>query len=255
MDTTKTLAGQVAIVTGASKGIGAGIAQSLAEAGASVVVNYARAHEDAARVVESIKAAGGRAIAVQGDVARAEDVARLFSATIAAFERVDIVVNNAGVYGFSPIESFTPEEYRRQFDTNVLGVMQMIQAATLAFAANGGRGGSILNIGSNITALLPPGSLIYAASKCAVDGLTIVMSRELASRHIRVNSINPGPTATEGTRALGTPDAEQSRSLLSMIPLGRIGQPADIGPVAVFLSSPAAAWITGETILASGGMR
>ena len=255
MNHSNSLAGQIAIVTGAAKGIGAGIARSLAEAGASVVVDYARAKEDADRVVAAITEAGGRAVAIQADVARADDVKRLFAETIAAFGQVDIVVNNAGVYGFTPLEAVTPEELRRQFDVNVLGVLLTSQAAAKAFDANGGRGGCIINIGSNITALLSPGSAIYSASKASVDAITVVLSRELAARKIRVNAINPGPTATEGVRALGMADSAGEKSLLALIPMGRIGQPSDIGPVAVFLASPAAAWVTGETILVSGGMR
>ena len=254
----KVLAGQVAIVTGAAKGIGAGIALAFAEAGASVVVDYAKAKDDADRVVAAIVEKGGRAVAVQADVSRPEDVNRLFAEARAAFERVDIVVNNAGVYGFSPIDALTADEIRRQFEINVFGLILMSQAAAKAFDANGGRGGCIINIGSNMTSLLSAGSTIYSASKASVDAITVVLSRELGARKIRVNSINPGPTATEGVRAMGMPEsvlAGMQKELAEKTPLGRIGQPSDIAPVAVFLASPAASWLTGETILASGGMR
>jgi 3-oxoacyl-[acyl-carrier protein] reductase len=252
---TKSLSGRVAVVTGASKGIGAGIALALAGAGASVVVNYARAKEDANAVVAEITGSGGRAVAAQADVSLPQDVERLFLEARTAFGHVDIVVNNAGVYAFGLLENVTPEEMRRQFDLNVFGLVLTMQAAARAFQASGERGGSIINIGSNISNMLSPGSVIYSASKAAVDAITQVTARELAGRNIRVNSINPGPTATEGVRAMRMPEGASQKGLIDMIPMGRIGQPSDIGPVAVFLASPAAAWITGEIILASGGMR
>lgn len=252
MNGSTSLAGQVAIVTGASKGIGAAIARGLAEAGAAVVVNYASAREGAERVVKDIVDGGGRALAVQADVSRPADVARLFAEARAAFDRLDILVNNAAVYTFGPLESVTVEEFHRQFDTNVLGVMLTIGEAVKAF---GQKGGSIINIGSTASRITDAGSLIYTATKSAVDGITGVMARELASRNIRVNSINPGPTETEGARTLGVIGSDLERQFVARTPLGRMGQPTDIAPIAVFLASPEAGWLTGETLLASGGLR
>jgi 3-oxoacyl-[acyl-carrier protein] reductase len=247
---SKTLDGQVAIVTGASKGIGAGIARSLAEAGAAVVVNYAGAKADADRVVAEITAKDGRAIAVQADVANEADVARLFAEAKKAFGQVTVLVNNAGRYAFGPLESVTVEEIRRQLDTNVTGVLLTTREAARALAD----GGSIVNIGSAASSIKSAGGALYTATKCAVDGITGVMARELAPRKIRVNSINPGPTATEGAAAMGISE-DMVKAMVAQIPLGRMGQPADIGPIAVFLASPASAWVTGEVIVASGGLR
>ena len=252
-DDSKTLSGQVAIVTGAGKGIGAGIARSLAEAGAAVVVNYASAKEDAERVVAEITAKDGRAIAVQADVSKEADVARLFAETKKAFGQVHVVVNNAGRYAFGPLETVTVAEIERQLATNVTGVLLMIREAGRAF---GDAGGSIVNIGSAASSLRGAGTALYTATKCAVDGITVAMSRELAPRKIRVSSINPGPTATEGAVAMGVvPGGEMETAMAANIPLGRIGQPSDIGPIAVFLASKASAWVTGEIIVASGGLR
>ncbi len=247
----KALSGQVAIVTGASKGIGAGIARSLAEAGAAVVVNYAGAKADAERVVAEITAKDGRALAVQADVSNEADVARLFAEAKKAFGQVTVLVNNAGRYAFGPLESVTVEEIQRQLDTNVKGVLLTTREAARALAD----GGSIVNIGSAASSLKSAGGALYTATKCAVDGITGVMARELAPRKIRVNSINPGPTATEGAAAMGVLGGDIEKAMVAQIPLGRMGQPADMGPIAVFLASPASAWVTGEVIVASGGLR
>ncbi len=248
----KSLSGHVAIVTGASKGIGAGIARSLAEAGAAVVVNYAGAKADADRVVAEITAKDGRAVAVQADVSKEADVARLFVEAKKAFGQVTVLVNNAGVYSFGPLESVTVEEIQRQLATNVTGVLLTIREAGRAF---GDGGGSIVNIGSAASSLRTAGGALYTATKCAVDGITGVMARELAPRKIRVNSINPGPTATEGAAAMGVLGGDIEKGMIATIPLGRMGQPADIGPVAVFLASAASGWLTGEILVASGGLR
>jgi 3-oxoacyl-[acyl-carrier protein] reductase len=247
----KALSGQVAIVTGASKGIGAGIARSLADAGAAVVVNYAGAKADADRVVAEISAGDGRAIAVQADVSIEADVTRLFAEAKKAFGQVTVLVNNAGRYAFGPLESVTVEEIQRQLDSNVKGVLLTTREAGRALAD----GGSIVNIGSAASSLKSAGGALYTATKCAVDGITGVMARELAPRKIRVNSINPGPTATEGAAAMGVLGGDIEKAMVAQIPLGRMGQPADMGPIAVFLASPASAWVTGEVIVASGGLR
>lgn len=246
------LADKVAVVTGASKGIGAGVARGLAEAGASVVVNYARDAEGAARVVDEIKAKGGKAIAVQADVANREDVKRLFAETKDAFGRLDVLVNNAGVYAFSPIEAVNEEEFDRQFSTNVLGPLQVTQEAVGLF---GPEGGSIINIGSVISRLQLPESVIYTATKAAVDAITGVLAKELAPRNIRVNSINPGVVETEGTHTAGIVGSDMEKQVVAQTPLGRTGRPEDIAPIAVFLASNDSGWLTGETLLASGGMR
>ena len=246
------LADKVAVVTGASKGIGAGVARGLAEAGASVVVNYARDAEGAARVVDEIKAKGGKAIAVQADVANREDVKRLFAETKDAFGRLDVLVNNAGVYAFSPIEAVNEAEFDRQFSTNVLGPLQVTQEAVGLF---GPEGGSIINIGSVISRLQLPESVIYTATKAAVDAITGVLAKELAPRNIRVNSINPGVVETEGTHTAGIVGSDMEKQVVAQTPLGRTGRPEDIAPIAVFLASNDSGWLTGETLLASGGMR
>ena len=246
------LAGKVAVVTGASKGIGAAIAKSLAAEGAAVVVNYASSKQDAERVVAEIAAAGGKAIAVQGDVARSTDVQRLFADAKKAFGKLDILVNNAGIYRFAPLEDATEEEFRRQFDTNVLGT---ILAAREAVASFGDGGGSIINIGSVASSAAPPHSVIYSATKGAVDVVTRVLAHELAGRNIRVNSINPGGVETEGTHAAGIIGSDFEKQMVAQTPLGRLGQPQDIASIAVFLASADSGWITGETLLVSGGMR
>lgn len=248
----KKLENKVAVVTGASKGIGAGIAKDLAAAGASVVVNYSTAKEGAARVVDEIVKNGGRAIAVQGDVSNPEDVERIFAETTQAFGKVDVLVNNAGVYKFNGIEEVTAEEFHRQFDTNVLGLLLATKTAVKHF---GDSGGSIINIGSVVSRITPPGSSIYTATKGAVDSITHVLAKELGSRKIRVNSINPGMVETEGAHAAGFIGSEFQKNAELQVPLGRIGQPEDIAPLAVFLASDDSGWLTGETLLAGGGMR
>jgi len=246
------LAGKVAIVTGASKGIGAAIAKEFGAAGASVVVNYASSKEGADRVVEEITRREGRAIAVQGNVSIAADVTRLFERTIEAFGRVDVLVNNAAVYQFDPIESVTEEEFHRQFNTNVLGLLLATQEAVSRF---GPEGGSVINIGSAVTTVTPPSTAIYTGTKGAVDAITQVLAKELGPRNIRVNAINPGGVNTEGAQQIGMVGSEFERQMVAQTPLGRLGQPGDIAPVALFLASPASAWLTGELIRVAGGLR
>jgi 3-oxoacyl-[acyl-carrier protein] reductase len=245
------LPNKVAVVTGASKGIGAEIARELAAAGASVVVNYASSRNVADKVVDEIASTGGSAIAIQGDVAKTSDVERLFAEAASRFGPIDILVNNAGVYAFSPIESFSEEEFHRHFNINVLGVLLSIREALRHFAPNGG---SIINIGSVVSRLAPPENALYVATKSAVDGITRSLAKELGPRNIRVNSINPGVVETEGTHAGGIIGGDFERQAAQQAPLGRIGQPADIAAVAVFLASEDARWVTGETLFASGGL-
>jgi 3-oxoacyl-[acyl-carrier protein] reductase len=246
------LANKVAVVTGASKGIGAGIAKALAAEGAAVVVNYASSKEGAESVVSAIEKKGGKAIAVQGDVAKAEDVTRIFDATKKTFGRVDVLVNNAGVYKFEPLAEVTEGEFHRPFNTNVLG---LILAAKEAVKHFGDGGGSIINVGSVASRVTPPQSVVYTATKGAVDAVTGVLSKELGVRGIRVNSINPGLVQTEGTHSAGIIGSEFETHTIAETPLARSGQPDDIAPVAVFLASDDSRWVTGETLLASGGMR
>jgi len=248
------LEGKVALVTGASKGIGAGIAKGLAAAGASVAVNYASDRGGAEAVAAAITAAGGRAIVVPGDVSKSADVARLFVQTKAAYGALDVLVNNAAVYQSGPLEAMTEEEFHREFNTNVLGPLLMIREAVKYF---GPRGGSIINIGSVASHLTPPNFSIYSATKGALDAITRVLAKELGPRQIRVNSINPGATATEGARTAGVigVGSDSEKQMIAMTPLGRIGQPSDIAPTAVFLASDESGWVTGEIICASGGWR
>ncbi|MEZ2337253.1 SDR family NAD(P)-dependent oxidoreductase [Mucilaginibacter sp. RCC_168] len=248
----KKLENKVAVITGASKGIGAGIAKSLAAAGASVVVNYASAKAGADKVVEEIVSNGGKAIAVQGDVSKADDISRLFEETTKAFGAVDILVNNAGVYKFGAIEEISAEDFHNQFDTNVLGLLLTTQGALKSFNADGG---SIINIGSVVSNIAPVGSSIYTATKGAVDAITHVLSKELGPKKIRVNSINPGMVETEGTHTAGFIGSDFQAETERTAPLGRIGQPEDIALVAVFLASEESRWLTGETLLAGGGVR
>jgi 3-oxoacyl-[acyl-carrier protein] reductase len=243
---------KVAVVTGASNGIGAGIAKALAAEGASVVVNYSSSKEGADRVVAEIEKDGGTAIAVQGDVAKSSDVKRIFAETEKAFGRLDVVVNNAGVYEFAALEDITEQQFHRMFNTNVLGLILASQEAAKHFGAEGG---SIINIGSTASALAPPSSAVYTATKGAVDIVTRVLAKELGPRNIRVNSINPGVVETEGTHTAGVIGSDFQKQYESQTPLGRIGQPDDIAPVAVFLASPDSKWLTGEILLASGGLR
>ena len=245
------LSGKVSVVTGASKGIGAEIARELAAAGASVVVNYATSREDADKVVAEIIRNGGKAVAIQGDVAKAADVERLFSETKRVFGPIDVLVNNAGVYQFGSIESVSEEEFHRHFNTNVLGVLLAIREALKHFSPDGG---SIINLGSIVSRMAPPESAIYVATKSAVEGITRVLAKELGPRKIRVNSINPGVVETEGTHSAGIIGSDFERQAVQQTPLGRFGQPADIAPVAVFLASDDARWVTGEILVVSGGM-
>jgi len=245
------LTGKVAIVTGASKGIGAAIAKSLAAAGASVVVNYASSKTGAETVVAEIGAAGGKAIAVHGDVSKAADAQAIVDAAIAQFGRLDILVNNSGVYGFSPLESITEEDFHRHFNVNVLGLLLTTQAASKHL----GEGSSIINIGSVVTRITPPGSAVYTGTKGAVDAITGVLSRELGPRKIRVNALNPGMIETEGAHAAGFIGSDFEADAITKTPLGRIGQPNDIASIAVFLASDDSYWLTGEQLLAGGGMR
>lgn len=245
---------QVALVTGASKGIGAGIARELASAGAVVVVNYATDQAGAEAVVEEIIKSKGRAVAVQGDVSNAADAARLCKAAHAISGRLDILVNNAGVYQPMPLEELTEAEFQREFTINVLGPLLMIRESLPYFSSEGG---NIINIGSGASRMCPPGFALYSASKSAVDAITGVLSKELAGRKIRVNSVNPGATLSEGTQAAGLygTGADFEKQLVSMTPLRRIGTPEDIARVVAFLASDDAGWLTGEVILASGGLR
>lgn len=242
---------RVAIVTGASKGIGAGIARTLAAEGAKVIVNYASSKRDADTVVAAIEAAGGMAVSVGADVTNREQVESLVKAAIDHFGRLDIVVNNAGIYEFAKIEETTEALYRRQFDINVLGPLLLASAA----APHLGRGGSIINIGSNVTSVLPAESAIYTGTKGAINAITGVLSRELGPRGIRVNAVNPGLIETEGTHAAGVVGSAFQAWNEAQTPLGRIGQVQDIAPIVSFLASDDAGWVTGEMILGSGGMR
>lgn len=248
----KKLTNKVAVVTGASKGIGAEIAKRLASEGAAVLVNYASSREGAEKVVDAIVKDGGRAIAVQGSVSQQADVDRIFTEAEKAFGGVDILVNNAGVYQFGGIEDVTVEEFNRQFNTNVLGLLLTTKGAVKSF---GDKGGSIINIGSLVSRITPPGSSIYTATKGAVDSITQVLSKELGARNIRVNSINPGMVETEGTHTAGFIGSEFHTNAVKATPLGRTGQPQDIAQIAVFLATDDSRWLSGETIIASGGAR
>jgi 3-oxoacyl-[acyl-carrier protein] reductase len=245
------LKGKVAVVTGASKGIGAAIAKSLAAEGASVVVNYASSKAGATAVVDSIKAAGGNAIAVGGDVSKAAEAQGIIDAAIKSYGRLDILVNNSGVYEFGAIEAITEEQFHRMFNINVLGLLLTTQAALKHI----GEGGSIINIGSVVSRITPPASAIYTGTKGAVDAITGVLARELGAKKIRVNSINPGMVETEGTQTAGVLGSDFEKATIAQTPLGRLGQPGDIASVAVFLASDDATWLTGELILAGGGLR
>ncbi|MGN6233233.1 MAG: glucose 1-dehydrogenase [Trinickia sp.] len=245
------LSGKVAVVTGASKGIGAGIAKALARNGASVVVNYASSKAGAEAVVADITSADGKAIAVGGDVSKAADAQGIIDAAIKTYGRIDILVNNSGVYEFAPIEDVTEEHFHRQFNVNVLGLLLTTQAALKYL----GEGASIINVSSVATTITPPTTAVYSGTKGAVDAITGVLSRELGPRKIRVNAINPGFVITEGTHTAGVVGSDFEAAAVSQTPLGRAGQPDDIASVAVFLASDDAGWLTGEHIVASGGMR
>jgi 3-oxoacyl-[acyl-carrier protein] reductase len=245
------LNGKVAIVTGASKGIGAAIARTFAEAGAAVAINYASNKADAERVVGEITKAGGKAVAIQADVAKRADVERLFKETNEKLGRPNILVNNAGIYKFGPLESLTDEDFHRHFDTNVLGVILAIQEAVKAFD---GAGGSVINISTIASTNPSPNTLLYSASKSAIDTITRELALELAGKGIRVNAIAPGMTETEGFAAAGL-SAESAKALGFSLPMGRLGKPEDIARVALFFASDQSAWVTGERISASGGQR
>jgi len=246
------LQGKVAVVTGASKGIGAGIARALGAAGASVVVNYASDKAGANKIVADIKDKGGKAVAVQGDVSKAAEVKQLFEQTKKAFGKLDVLVNNAGVFNFAPIEETNEAEYQRQFGVNVLGPLLATREALPLF---GPQGGSVINISSIVSRMGIPGSSIYAGTKGALDSITLVLASELGPRKIRVNSINPGMVESEGTHAAGFIGGDFQKNIEAQAPLGRIGQPEDIAKVAVFLASDESSWLTGERISASGGHR
>jgi 3-oxoacyl-[acyl-carrier protein] reductase len=245
------LTGKVAVVTGASKGIGAAIARSLAAEGAAVVVNYASSKAGADAVVAGITSAGGRAVAVGGDVSKGSEAEGIIEAAILAFGRLDILVNNSGVYAFAPLEAVTEEDFHRQFNVNVLGLL----LATKAAAKHLGKGGSIINISSVVSRITPPNSAVYSGTKGAVDAITGVLAKELGPRGIRVNSINPGLVQTEGTITAGFIGSDFEKATAADAPLGRTGRPGDIASVAVFLASDDAGWLTGDQLVASGGLR
>jgi 3-oxoacyl-[acyl-carrier protein] reductase len=245
------LTGKVAVVTGASKGIGAAIAKTLAAHGAAVVVNYVSSKEGADRVVEAITARGGKAVAIRGDVSKAADAKAIIETAVAKYGRLDILVNNSGVYEFGPLETIAATQFHKMFDVNVLGLLLVTQAAS----AHLGEGGTIINIGSGVTAITPPQTAVYTASKGAVDAITGVLARELGPRKIRVNTVSPSLTETEGTHSAGMIASEFEAGIIAQTPLGRLGQPQDIADVVAFIASDDARWLTGERILAGGGLR
>ena len=245
------LTGKVAVVTGASQGIGAAIAKALAAEGASVVVNYASSKEGAETVVAAIAKAGGKAIAVGGDVSKTAEAQAVIDAAVKAFGRLDILVNNAGVYDLRPIEGITEEHFHRHFNINVLGPLFTTQAAVKYL----GEGGSIINVGSGVSRITPPNSAVYTGTKGALDAITGVLARELGPKKIRVNSLNPGMVETEGTHSGGYIGSDLEKVLVSQTPLGRVGRPDDIADVAVFLASDNSRWLTGEILIVGGGLR
>jgi 3-oxoacyl-[acyl-carrier protein] reductase len=245
------LKGKVAVVTGASKGIGAAIAKALAAEGASVVVNYASSKSGADAVVAAINEAGGKAVAVHGDVSKATGAQGIVDAAINNYGRIDILVNNSGVYEFAPLEAITEDQFHKLFNINVLGLLLTTQAAAKHF----GEGSSIINIGSGVTSLTPANSAVYTGTKGAVDAITAVLARELGPKKIRVNALNPGIVETEGTHSGGFVGSAFENAMVEQTPLGRVGQPSDIASVAVFLASDDSAWLTGERLVASGGLR
>lgn len=249
---SQKLAGKVAVVTGASKGIGAEIARKLAADGAAVVVNYSSSKEGAERVVADIKKKGGQAIAVQANLAKPAEVKRLFDETKKTFDKVDILVNNAGVYEFGKVGEITPEHFHKMFDLNVLGLILATQEAVRHMGSDGG---SIINIGSVAGDSAPPTFSVYSATKAAVDAVTRSLAQELGPQKIRVNTVNPGMIETEGTHTAGIIESEFKTATVAQTPLGRIGQPQDVAPVVAFLASPDSAWVTGEKIYVSGGLR
>jgi 3-oxoacyl-[acyl-carrier protein] reductase len=244
------LEGKVAVVTGASKGIGASIAEHFGAEGASVVVNYSTSKSGADAVVKRITAKGGKAIAVQADVSQPKDITRLFAETQAAYGKLEILVNNAGIYEFSPLESITPEHFHKQFNLNVLGLLLTTQEAVKHF---NGSGGSIINIGSVVGSMPVASASVYSATKGAVDAITISLSKELGSKKIRVNALNPGMVETEGVRSAGIAESDFRKTIEAQTPLGRIAQPEDIGRAAVFFASEDSGWLSGQLVLAAGG--
>jgi 3-oxoacyl-[acyl-carrier protein] reductase len=249
---SRKLSGKVAVVTGASKGIGAAIAAHLAAEGATVVVNYASSKSGAEKVVAQIAQKGGNAVAVQADMSKPADIKRLFAETTSAFNRIDILVNNAGIYEFAPIEAVTPENFHKQFDLNVLGLLLATQEAIKHFSSGGG---SIVNISSVAASQAPPNASVYSATKAAVNAITRSLAQELGPRNIRVNAVNPGMIETEGTHSAGITESEFRKQTEAQTPLRRIGQPSDIAPAVVFLATDDAAWLTGETLYITGGLR
>ena len=249
---TKKLAGKVAVVTGASKGIGASIARHLAAEGASVVVNYASSKAGADKIVAEITGAGGKAVAVQGDVSKKADIEKLFAETKKAFNRVDILVNNAGIYEFAPLEQITEEHYHKQFNLNVLGLLLTTQEALKYFTT---AGGSVVNLSSLVSTLAPANGAVYSATKGAVDVITGSLAKELGARNIRVNAVRPGLVETESTHTSGFTSGDFHDQYIKNAPLGRIGQPRDIAAAVTYLASDDSAWVTGETLLVSGGHR
>jgi len=248
----KKLDGKVAVVTGASKGIGAEIARQLAAEGASVVVNYASSKSGADKVVADIAGHGGKAVAVQADVANPEDIRRLFEEAVRAFGKLNILVNNAGIYDFAPLEAITPEHYHKQFNLNVLGLILATQEAVKHF---GKEGGSVINISSVVAKLAIPGATVYSATKAAVDSVTRTLAAELGPKQIRVNSVNPGMVETEGNTSARDTESEFRKMIEARTPLGRIGQVDDIAPAVAFFASDDAKWLTGETLYVAGGYR
>jgi 3-oxoacyl-[acyl-carrier protein] reductase len=246
------LKGKTAVVTGASKGIGASIAEHIAAEGAAVVVNYASSKADADAVVERIRKKDGKAVAIQGNVSKQEDIRRLFAEAKKAFGTIDILVNNAGIYDFKPLEQITPEHFHKHYDLNVLGLLLATQEAVKHF---GPSGGSVVNLSSVVATLAPPNGSVYSGTKAAVNAITRSLAQELGPRKIRVNAVNPGLVETEGTRSSGNVEGEFRQQIEKQTPLGRIGQPKDIAPAVVFLASDESAWITGETLYISGGYR
>lgn len=249
---TTKLNGKVAVVTGASKGIGAEIAKQLAAAGAAVVVNYASSKAGADKVVAEITKAGGKAVAVQGDVSKEADITKLFAETLKSFGRVDILVNNAGIYEFAPLEAVTAEHFHKQFDLNVLGLLLTTKEAVKHF---GEKGGSVINISSVVAVTAPPNGSVYSATKAAVDTITKSLATELGPKKVRVNAVNPGLVATEGTHGAGITNSDFEKGFVAQTPLGRIGQVGDIAPAVVYLASDDASWVTGETLHVGGGFR
>ena len=249
---SKKFAGKVAVVTGASKGIGAEIARELARQGAAVVVNYSSSKEVADRVVRDITSQEGKAVAVRANMADPAEIEQLFAETKKAFGRLDVLVNNAGIYEFAPLENVTPEHFHKQFNLNVLGLLLASQAAAPHFGAEGG---SIVNVSSVVATAAPPSTSVYSATKAAVNAITRSLGQELGPRKVRVNAVNPGMVETDGTHSAGITESDFRKQTEAQTPLGRIGQPHDIAPAVAFLASDDAAWITGETLYISGGLR